>query len=273
MQQFKEMIQEVMNDRVDRNNDRTGVGRVSTFGVTKVYKNVEEKFPLLTLKKTNFNFIKDELLWFLSGSNNINDLQESTRMIWKDWTDTTGSIGKSYGYQFRRTNVLTNDKKNKTVVIDQLNELIDNIKNNPQSSRLMINLWNVSELSEMNLPPCLFNYQFLVDTNRKELNLVISQRSGDLMLGIPFNIASASLFLMLVAKTCDLKANKLIHNIGDLHIYKNHLEFVDEILHNTEYDLPTVKINKRDRITDYTLDDIQLIGYQSNKFYKMPLAV
>lgn len=334
MLQFREMIKKVLSENIHKE-DRTGTGTLSAINVCSTYKKVGENFPLLTLKKTNFEFIKDELLWFLSGSNNINDLKPNTRMIWQDFANENGSLGKTYGYQFRKVidnqivytnnfqkfkfgNLFTRylyekidpfEKKNgvclETKIIDQIKKLEYDIQNNPMSRRLMINLWNVGQLDDMNLPPCAFNSQFIlkplniseryelyyneskdecVRLNHEfydnagipkyEISCILTQRSGDLLLGVPFNIASYSLLMILLAKTHNLTVGDLHHNIGDCHIYKNHLFAIDEILSNPDLPLPKVNIKtKRKSILDYTHDDIELIGYQSAKYIKLPIAV
>lgn len=331
MQQFREMIKRVLSENIHKD-DRTKTGTISAYNVCSTYKKVGENFPLLTLKKTNFNFIKDELLWFLSGSNNINDLQPATQMIWKDFATKYGSLGKTYGYQFRHvkesnpirsSNMKSNndytrylyqeidpfDMKDSVClenkIIDQVKKLEYDIQNNPMSRRLMINLWNVGQLDDMNLPPCAFNSQFLLkplninerynlyykqsnDENvelnhgfydsygipKYEISCILTQRSGDLLLGVPFNIASYSLLLILLAKTHNLTIGDLHHNIGDCHIYKNHLFAIDEILSNPDLDLPQVEIiEKKNSILDYKLADIQLLNYKSAKYIKLPIAV
>lgn len=331
MQQFRTMIERVLSENIHKE-DRTGTGTISATNVCSTYKNVGENFPLLTLKKTNFDFIKDELLWFLSGSSNIKDLQKNTRMIWKDFANKYGSLGKTYGYQFRQVIdskiILTNNFKSdnpftryqyeeidsfeikngvclEKKIIDQVKKLEYDIQNNPMSRRLMINLWNVGQLDDMNLPPCAFNSQFIlrplnigerfnihakkyprdyVELNNEfydnigipkyEISCILTQRSGDLLLGVPFNIASYSLLMILLAKTHNLTVGDLHHNIGDCHIYKNHLFALDEILLNPDLPLPKVNIKTQHKsILDYTHDDIELIGYKSAKYIKLPIAV
>ncbi len=244
--------------------DRTGTGTISTFGYQNRY-DLNDGFPLLTTKRVYFKGVVHELLWIISGSTNIKYLVDNNVNIWNEWADENGELGPVYGKQWRRW-------EGKDTTVDQLKNLIEGIKNNPSSRRHIINAWNVADVKDMALPPCHAFIQFYVSGNK--LSCQLYQRSADLFLGVPFNIASYSLLLMMVAQVTGYEVGEFIHSFGDLHIYTNHLEQVKEQITREPRELPKVKLNKNIKnIEDFTYDDIILEGYDPHPAIKGKVSV
>jgi thymidylate synthase len=269
-QKYLALLEDVTKNGV-RKNDRTGVGTLSTFGRRIRFKVGTEKFPIVTRKKTHFQSLKKELIWFLSGSSNVKYLQESGVGIWDEWADPDGELGPVYGVQWRSW------PKPYGGSIDQIQGLIQNLKDNPDSRRHVVSAWNVGFLDEMNLPPChlLFQaYSTPLENGDRELSLQVYQRSCDLFLGVPFNLSSYSLLLTLLANQTGHKPGELIWVGGDVHVYSNHLDQVERFLQLPEFELPSLRI-KRDvsSIDEYKAEDIELVGYESGPFIKAPIAV
>jgi thymidylate synthase len=227
---------------------------------------LREGFPALTTKKLHLRSIIHELLWFLQGETNIKYLQDNKVTIWDEWADPSGELGPVYGKQWRRWE--TSDGR----VVDQISEAIEQIKHNPNSRRIIVNAWNVGEIHKMALPPCHMFFHFYVANGR--LSCLLYQRSCDIFLGVPFNIASYSLFTMMMAQVCDLVAGEFVHILGDTHIYSNHFEQVKEQLARAPRSLPQMKINpKVDNILDFKYKDFELVGYDPHPTIKAPIAV
>lgn len=236
--------------------DRTGTGTISTFGYQMRF-DLSEGFPLVTTKKTHLKSIIHELLWFIKGDTNVKYLQENGVRIWNEWADENGDLGPVYGKQWRSWGCGDGH------TIDQLAEVIEQIKTNPDSRRLIVNAWNVGELDEMALPPCHLLFQFYV--NDGKLSCQLYQRSADTFLGVPFNIASYALLTMMVAQVTGLEPGEFVHTIGDAHIYNNHLEQVKEQLSRQPYPLPQMKLNPNvQNIEDFTYEDFELVGYEAH---------
>lgn len=264
MQQYLNLIDRVLTEGV-RKEDRTGTGTISVFGHQSRY-NLADGFPLVTTKKVHLKSIIHELLWFLAGDTNVKYLQDNGVRIWNEWADEDGDLGHIYGYQWRSWP----DYKGGN--IDQIAEIIDQIKNNPDSRRLIVSAWNVADLPQMNLPPCHAFFQFYVANGK--LSLQLYQRSGDIFLGVPFNIASYALLLQMVAQVTGLKAGEFIHTIGDAHIYTNHLEQVNLQLTREPRTLPTMYINpKIKNIFDFKYEDFRLDNYNPHDAIKGIVAV
>jgi thymidylate synthase len=245
--------------------DRTGTGTVSVFGYQMRF-NLQEGFPLVTTKKVHTKSIIHELLWFLKGDTNIKYLKDNGVTIWDEWADENGNLGPVYGYQWRSWPSASGDH------IDQISQLIDQIKKNPDSRRLLVNAWNVSEISKMKLPPCHILFQFYVADGK--LSCQLYQRSADLFLGVPFNIASYALLTHMVAQVCDLEVGEFIHTLGDAHIYSNHFDQVNLQLTREPLPLPTLKLNPEVKnIFDFTYEDIAIENYQSHPAIKAVVAV
>lgn len=264
MKQYLNYLQHVL-DHGAKKVDRTGVGTLSVFGYQMRFP-LGEGFPLLTTKKLHTKSIIHELLWFLSGNTNIQYLKDNGVKIWDAWADEQGNLGPVYGKQWRRWE--TNDGR----VIDQISEVIKQIKTNPDSRRLIVNAWNVGELDKMALPPCHLLFQFYVAD--KKLSCQLYQRSADSFLGVPFNIASYSLFTHMVAQQCDLGVGDFVWTGGDCHIYTNHLEQVKLQLTREPYPLPRLVIkHKPASIFDYTFDDFEIVNYDAHPHIKGEVAV
>ncbi len=252
MKQYLNLLQDVL-EKGSEKGDRTGTGTISLFGYQMRF-NLEEGFPLLTTKKLHLKSIIYELLWFLQGDTNAHYLQEHGVRIWNEWADPDGSLGHIYGYQWRSW------PDYKGGHIDQIKEVIEQIKNNPDSRRLLVSAWNVADIENMNLPPCHLLFQFYVNNGR--LSLQLYQRSANSFLGVPFNIASYALLLMMVAQVTGLKAGDFVHTIGDAHIYTNHLEQVKVQLSREPRPLPTMVINPEVKdILDFKYEDFKLENY------------
>lgn len=245
--------------------DRTGTGTISVFGYQMRF-NLEDGFPLVTTKKLHLKSIVHELLWFLKGSTNVAYLQENGVRIWNEWAQENGELGPIYGYQWRSWPNYQGGN------IDQVNQVIDSIKNNPDSRRHLVSAWNVGQIDDMQLPPCHILFQFYVAGGK--LSCQLYQRSADIFLGVPFNIASYALLTMMMAQVTGLKPGEFIHTLGDAHIYTNHIDQVRLQLSRTPRQLPVMKINQsRTSIDDFTYDDFQLEGYNPHPHIKGEISV
>ena len=246
------MLRHILDNGIVKE-DRTGTGTISTFGYQMRF-DLAEGFPLLTTKKLHLKSIIHELLWFLAGDTNVRYLQDNGVRIWNEWADTDGNLGHIYGYQWRSWP----DYDGGT--IDQISRAVEDIKNNPDSRRIIVSSWNVADLPNMNLPPCHAFFQFYVADGR--LSLQLYQRSADSFLGVPFNIASYALLLMMTAQVCGLEPGEFIHTFGDLHIYRDHLDQVHELLSREPRQLPTMHLNpERTSLFDFVYDDFSLSDY------------
>ncbi len=264
MQQYNDLLRHVMQHGTKKE-DRTGTGTVSVFGYQMRF-NLQEGFPLVTTKKVHTKSIIHELLWFLKGDTNIKYLKDNGVTIWDEWADENGNLGPVYGYQWRSWPSASGEH------IDQISQLIDQIKKNPDSRRLLVNAWNVSEISKMKLPPCHILFQFYVADGK--LSCQLYQRSADLFLGVPFNIASYALLTHMVAQVCNLEVGEFIHTLGDAHIYSNHFDQVNLQLTREPLPLPTLKLNPEVKnIFDFTYEDIAIENYQSHPAIKAVVAV
>lgn len=261
MRQYLDLLKDIMENGVDKT-DRTGVGTRSVFG-RQMRFDLEKGFPLVTTKKVHLKSIIHELLWFIKGDTNVKYLQDNGVRIWNEWADENGNLGPVYGAQWRNWN---NDG------IDQLGDVIERIKKTPNDRRLIVTAWNPSQIGQMKLPPCHMMFQFYVANGK--LSCMLYQRSCDMFLGVPFNIASYALLTMMIAQVCGLKAGEFIHTLGDTHIYHNHFEQVREQLSHTPLPLPTMKINPNVKdINDFKYEDFELVGYESYGTIKAQVAV
>lgn len=252
MKQYLDLIRHILKDG-HKKEDRTGTGTISTFGYQMRF-DLSEGFPLLTTKKVHLKSIIHELLWFLAGDTNVKYLQENGVRIWNEWADENGDLGHIYGYQWRSWPDYEGG------YIDQISEIVNMIKNNPDSRRIIVNAWNVGDIKNMNLPPCHAFFQFYVCDGK--LSLQLYQRSADCFLGVPFNIASYALLCMMVAQVCGLQPGEFIHTLGDAHIYLNHLEQVNTQLQRTPKKLPRMIINPDVKnIFDFKYSDFKLEDY------------
>ena len=271
MQQYLKLLQHILQNGSDKS-DRTGTGTRSVFGYQMRF-DLAEGFPLVTTKKLHLKSIVYELLWFLKGDTNIQYLKENGVRIWDEWADENGDLGPVYGKQWRSWE----GANGKTV--DQISDLIKQIKTNPDSRRLIVSAWNVADLPEMKLMPCHCLFQFYVvspppEGGRGRLSCQLYQRSADVFLGVPFNIASYALLTMMIAQVCDLEPGEFIHSFGDVHLYNNHFEQAELQLTRTPFALPQMKINKEVKnIFDFTFEDFELLNYQSHPGIKAPVAV
>ena len=264
MKQYLELLDHVLKNGVEKH-DRTGTGTISVFGYQMRF-NLEEGFPVLTTKKLHLKSIIHELLWFISGDTNIKYLNDNGVRIWNEWADKDGNLGPVYGYQWRSWPASDGKK------IDQLADVIENIKKSPDSRRLLVSAWNVGEIQKMALPPCHVIFQFYVAGGR--LSCQLYQRSCDIFLGIPFNIASYSLLTMMVAQVTGLKPGEFIHTLGDAHIYLNHIEQVKLQLTREPFPLPRMEINPSVRdIPDFRFDDFKLTDYVAHPGIKGDISV
>jgi thymidylate synthase len=245
--------------------DRTGVGTISVFGAQARF-DLRKTFPLLTTKKLHFKSIVYELLWFLRGETNIKYLNDHGVTIWDEWADEKGDLGRVYGAQWRDWRGANG------VRVDQIDKVIAQIKSNPQSRRLIVSAWNPAEVDQMALPPCHVLFQFYVQNG--ELSSQLYQRSADLFLGVPFNIASYSLLTLMVAQAADLKPGEFVHTFGDLHLYNNHLDQAREQLSRDFRSLPRIRLNPAVKsIHDFKFEDIELLDYNPHPSIKAPIAV
>lgn len=274
MKQYHELLRHVLENGVVKS-DRTGVGTISVFGYENRY-NLQDGFPLLTTKKMHTKSIIHELLWFLKGDTNIKYLQDNGVKIWDEWADKWGNLGPVYGHQWRKFG--SDSHPPYYAGVDQISNLINDIKKNPFSRRLIISAWNPVDLPLMKLPPCHLLYQFNVrpdkDGKPEYLDCKMYQRSADSFLGVPFNIASYALLTMMVAHVTGLKPGHFIHSFGDLHIYSNHIEQVKLQLTRAPKKLPTMKIVRNvESIFDFKFEDFVLEGYDPHPHIKAPVAV
>lgn len=261
MQQYLDLLKDVMVNGVDKM-DRTSVGTRSVFG-RQMRFDLSKGFPLMTTKKVHLKSIIYELLWFLKGDTNVKYLQDHGVRIWNEWADENGELGPVYGSQWRNWN---------GEGIDQISQVIETLKKNPNDRRMIVSAWNVGKIAEMHLPPCHMMFQFYVAENK--LSCLLYQRSCDMFLGVPFNIASYALLTMMVAQVCGYEAGEFIHTLGDTHIYHNHFEQVREQLSHTPYPLPTMKINPEVKdIFSFQYEDFELQNYQSYDTIKAKVAV
>jgi thymidylate synthase len=264
MKQYLDLLQRVLDEGV-RKDDRTGTGTISIFGHQSRYP-MSEGFPLLTTKKLHVKSIIYELLWFLRGDTNIRYLHDHKVTIWDEWADANGDLGPIYGRQWRSWP----DYKGGT--IDQISQAVETIKNHPDSRRIVVSAWNVAELPEMHLAPCHALFQFYVADGK--LSLQLYQRSADIFLGVPFNIASYALLLKMMAQVTGLQEGDFVHTLGDAHIYLNHLEQVNLQLTRDPRPLPTMKLNPDVKnIFDFTFEDFELIGYDPHPAIKGEVSV
>jgi thymidylate synthase len=273
MQQYLSLLQHILDTGVQKH-DRTGTGTLSCFGYQMRF-DLQEGFPLVTTKRVHLKSIIHELLWFLKGETNIRYLKENGVSIWNEWADEDGELGPVYGKQWRSWE----GKDGK--VIDQVNELIQQIKTNPDSRRLIVSAWNVAELPQMALMPCHALFQFYISPPnplkgglRNRLSCQLYQRSADVFLGVPFNIASYALLTMMIARVCNLEPGEFIHTFGDVHIYNNHIEQVKLQLSRKPYPLPVMKLNPAVKnIFDFKYEDFTLENYQHHPAIKAPVSV
>jgi len=264
MQQYLDLMRHVL-DHGDKKSDRTGTGTVSVFG-RQMRFDLAQGFPLVTTKKCHLKSIIHELLWFLQGSTNIKYLKDNGVSIWDEWADEKGELGPVYGYQWRSWP--TPDGRH----IDQISQVIEQIRNNPDSRRLIVSAWNVADVDKMKLPPCHAFFQFYVADGK--LSCQLYQRSADIFLGVPFNIASYALLTMMVAQVCGLKLGDFVHTLGDAHLYLNHLEQANLQLSREPRELPKIIMNQEIKdIFAFKFEDLTLEGYDPHPAIKAPVAV
>jgi thymidylate synthase len=270
MKQYLDLVRYVL-DNGERREDRTGTGTISVFGMQTKY-DLRQGFPLLTTKKVKFDGILRELLWFLRGSTNINDQLHQYTPIWDAWADEEGELGPIYGYQWRQWPAFKQEADGSTKVhhIDQIQQVIDQIKNNPNSRRLIVSAWNVADLDKMALPPCHMMFQFYVINGRLDCQLY--QRSADLALGVPFNIASYALLMIMMAKECKLTPGIFTHTFGDAHIYLDHIEGLKIQLQRQPGTLPAVDLADKP-FFELQYEDFTLNNYVHQGFIKFPVSV
>lgn len=273
MKQYLDLMKHVLENGTQKH-DRTGTGTISVFGYQMRF-NLLDGFPLITTKKVHLRSIIHELIWFLQGDTNIKYLKDNGVSIWDDWANENGDLGPIYGYQWRSWP--TADARN----IDQISQIIDQIKNNPDSRRIIVSAWNVGEIENMALPPCHCFFQFYVappDPKKGEtvgkLSCQLYQRSADIFLGVPFNIASYALLTLMIAQVCGLQPGDFVHTFGDAHLYNNHIEQTKLQLSRTPGNLPTMKINPDVKnLFDFRIEDFTLENYEPQAHIKAPVAV
>jgi thymidylate synthase len=264
MKQYLELMRHVRDHGVEKS-DRTGTGTLSVFGYQMRF-DLAEGFPAVTTKKLHLRSIIHELLWFLQGNTNIAYLKENGVSIWDEWADENGELGPVYGSQWRSWAGADGQS------VDQVSQVIEQIRTNPDSRRLIVSAWNVAEIEKMALPPCHAFFQFYVAEGR--LSCQLYQRSADIFLGVPFNIASYALLTMMIAQVCDLQPGEFVHTFGDAHLYTNHLEQVETQLDRDPLPLPTMVLNPAIKdIFDFRYDDFELINYQPHAHIRAPVAV
>ena len=264
MKQYLDLMRHVRDNGIKKE-DRTGTGTTSVFGYQMRF-NLADGFPVVTTKKLHLRSIIHELLWFLKGDTNIQYLKDNKVRIWDEWADEDGNLGPVYGSQWRSWPTASGDH------IDQITQVVDQIKNNPDSRRLIVSAWNVGEIENMALPPCHAFFQFYVADGK--LSCQLYQRSADIFLGVPFNIASYALLTMMIAQVCDLEVGDFVHTLGDAHLYSNHMEQTELQLSRDTFPLPTMKINPNIKdIFEFTIDDFELEGYESHEHIKGLVAV
>ncbi len=264
MKQYLDLCEHVLNNGTIKE-DRTGTGTISSFGYQMRF-NLQEGFPLITTKKLHLKSIIYELLWFLNGDTNIKYLTDNGVRIWNEWADINGDLGHIYGHQWRSWT----DRSGKT--IDQISNLVNEIKTNPDSRRLIVNAWNVGDIPSMALPPCHCLFQFYVADGK--LSCQLYQRSADVFLGVPFNIASYALLTHMIAQVCDLRVGDFVHSFGDVHIYTNHIEQVKLQLTREPKPLPQLKINRDVKdIFSFTYENFEIVGYEAHPHIKGVVAI
>ena len=264
MRQYLDLLNHVL-EHGDKKEDRTGTGTISVFGYQMRF-DLSKKFPLLTTKKVHLKSVIHELLWFLKGSTNIGYLKENGVSIWDEWADQNGDLGPVYGSQWRSWQ--TSDGK----TIDQISNLIESIKKNPDSRRLIVSAWNVGEVDKMKLPPCHCFFQFYVANDK--LSCQLYQRSADIFLGVPFNIASYALLTLMIAQVTNLVPGEFVHTLGDAHIYSNHIEQVKQQLSREAKELPIMRINPHVKdIFSFKYEDFEILNYDPHPLIKAPVAV
>ena len=263
MRQYLDLLDRILDEGVDKS-DRTGTGTRSVFGHQMRF-DLSEGFPVVTTKKLHLRSILGELLWFLRGDTNVRWLQERGISIWDEWADEHGDLGPVYGHQWRSWP--TPDGRQ----VDQIAKVIESIRTNPDSRRHIVSAWNVADVDDMALPPCHALFQFYVSNGR--LSCQLYQRSADVFLGVPFNIASYALLTMMVAQLTGLEPGEFVHTLGDAHLYSNHLEQARLQLTREPRPLPTMQITPRAAIDDYDLGDFELVGYDPHPAIKAPIAV
>lgn len=270
MQQYLDLLEHILKNGTEKS-DRTGTGTKSYFGYQMRF-DLQKGFPLVTTKRVHLKSIIYELLWFLRGETNIAYLKENGVSIWDEWADDNGELGPVYGKQWRSWE----GKDGK--VVDQVKNLLSQLKNNPDSRRLIINAWNVADLPEMALMPCHTMFQFYTatdqNTGKRKLSCQLYQRSADVFLGVPFNIASYALLTMMIAQVCDMDPGEFIHSFGDVHIYNNHMEQVALQLSRKPFPLPTMKLNPEVKeLFDFRFEDFKLENYEYHPAIKAPVAI
>jgi len=264
MKQYHDLMKHILENGVEKG-DRTGTGTKSVFGHQMRF-DLSDGFPVITTKKLHLKSIIHELLWFLQGDTNIKYLKDNGVRIWDDWADDEGNLGPVYGYQWR------NWPDGKGGTIDQIEKLIDQIKNNPNSRRLIVSAWNVADVDNMALPPCHTFFQFYVANGK--LSCQLYQRSADVFLGVPFNIASYALLVLMVAQVCGLAPGEFVHTFGDAHLYSNHFEQANLQLTRDLRPIPTMKLNPDVKdIFDFKFEDFELVGYDPHPHIKGAVAV
>ncbi len=264
MKQYHDLMQHVLDSGATKT-DRTGTGTISVFGYQMRF-DLQQGFPLLTTKKLHTKSIIHELLWFLKGDTNIKYLKDHGVSIWDEWADANGNLGPVYGYQWRSWPTPGGGH------IDQISQVIEMIKKNPDSRRLIVSAWNVADINQMKLPPCHAFFQFYVADGK--LSCQLYQRSADIFLGVPFNIASYALLTMMVAQVCGLQPGDFVHTLGDAHLYSNHIEQARLQLTRTPRTLPIMKINPAvTSIFDFTFEDFELLNYDPHPHIKAPVAI
>ena len=269
MQQYHSLLQHIIDTGADKE-DRTGTGTRSVFGYQMRF-DLNAGFPLVTTKKLHLKSIIYELLWFLKGETNIKYLKDNGVKIWDEWADDEGNLGPVYGQQWRSWQGVDGR------TFDQIADVIHQLKTNPDSRRIIVNAWNVGDLQEMKLMPCHCLFQFYTSVGKegkRKLSCQLYQRSADVFLGVPFNIASYALLTMMIAQVCDMDLGDFVHSFGDVHLYKNHFEQAAEQLSRTPFPLPTMRINPAIKnIDDFNFEDFELLNYQCGAAIKAPVAV
>ena len=262
MQEYLDLLKKVKESGKPKG-DRTGTGTLSIFGHQMRF-DLQDSFPLLTTKKIHFKSVAYELLWFLKGETNIKYLKDNGVSIWDEWADENGDLGPVYGKQWR-------DWKGANGFHDQISNVIDQIKNNPNSRRHIVSAWNVAEIPTMALAPCHILFQFYVQEGK--LSCQLYQRSADIFLGVPFNIASYALLTHMIANVCGLEVGDFVHTLGDAHLYNNHLTQADEQLSRTPLQPPQIKVTKKNSIDNYVFEDFELIDYKHHPHIPAPVAI
>ena len=264
MEQYLTLLEHILNNGTKKE-DRTGTGTLSVFGYQMRF-DLSKGFPLVTTKKIHLRSVIYELLWFLKGDTNIHYLQEHKVRIWNEWADESGDLGPIYGFQWRSW------RKRDGTTIDQISQAIETIKSNPNSRRIIVSAWNVGELEEMALPPCHILFQFYVADGK--LSCQLYQRSADVFLGVPFNIASYSLLTSMIAQVCNLGVGEFIHTLGDAHLYLNHIDQAKLQLSREPFPLPQLRLNPDVKnIFDFTYEDIEVLDYQFHPHIKAQVSV